>query len=169
MTSACKNDDLFRNMNSLLGNTLDLRGIEASGAVPPSTTAPYTTWSSQSGSPNKSSTGLQHGGNKEISNLLNKFSEISVTTNKESNQSSFSKLLKQQAGDCDVASAPKANSDVQQRLKDLQNPIFTLRRSMSEGSATTHLHQKGYSHQDLQALNDYYADQAKMEFDAKIR
>uniref|UniRef100_H2YGJ6 Uncharacterized protein n=1 Tax=Ciona savignyi TaxID=51511 RepID=H2YGJ6_CIOSA len=40
---------------------------------------------------------------------------------------------------------------------------------MSEGSATTHLHQKGYSHQDLQALNDYYADQAKMEFDAKIR
>nr|XP_002127649.1 cytoplasmic polyadenylation element-binding protein 1-B [Ciona intestinalis] len=178
MTSGCKNDDLFRNMNSLLGNTLDLRGIEpvTAAVVATNTTeiqscppAQYTTWSAQAGSPNKNATSLQQGGNKDISNLLNKFSEINAANKDSSQHTSFSKLLKQQTGDSDVSSAPKANSDVQQRLKDLQNPILTLRRSMSEGSATAHMHQKGYSHQDLQALNDYYADQAKLEFDAKIR
>ena len=79
-------------------------------------------------------------------------------------ENSFSDLLKQQSS----SSAPgcrKANSEVQQRLKDLQKPAASsLRRNFSDGI----MHQPDYSPSDLQALNDSYADQAKLELDAKF-
>nr|CAB3233374.1 cytoplasmic polyadenylation element-binding protein 1-B [Phallusia mammillata] len=173
MSSAVSsNGDLFRNMNSLLGNTLDLRGIDSSVSTSNATeilqcSTPYTAWSAQADSPNKSEVQKStEEPTKEINDLLNKFVEISDT--KESGQNSLSKLMKQQSGDSSTTSGRKANAEIQQRLKNLQNPALTLRRSMSADSAT-HIMQKEYTQSDLQALNEYYAEQAKLEFDAKIR
>ncbi|CAK8692281.1 unnamed protein product [Clavelina lepadiformis] len=175
-TASCTNDDLFRNMNQLLGNTLDLRGIDSSVTASNSTEIlqcpnSYTTWSVQVGSPVKTTTlnSTQADTDKDITEFLNKFTEVNPRKNTREN--SFSKLLKQQCGEGSSSiSCHKANTEVQKRLKDLQNPVPTFRRPMSEGSGLNVLQPKGYTQKDLQALNDYYADQSRqLEWDGSMR
>jgi len=97
--------------------------------------------------------------NKVIS--VNSFGGVNVV---EKDENSFSELLKQQNA-AGSTLCRKANSEVQQRLKDLQKPTASsIRRSFSDGV----MQQPDYSPSDLQALNDSYADQAKLELDAKF-
>lgn len=89
-----------------------------------------------------------------------------VRIGKHEDENSYYNLLKQQSDKTLSSSTSlKANSEVQQRLKNLQKPAASARRSMSDGI----MQQQDYSPSDLQALNNYYADQqAKMEVDAKF-
>ena len=85
---------------------------------------------------------------------------------KQEDESSYANLLQQQNEKTSISSTClKANSEVQQRLKNLQKPATSVRRALSDGI----MQQQDYSPSDLQALNNYYADQqAKMDVDAKF-
>ena len=83
-----------------------------------------------------------------------------------SDEKSLTELLKQQSVASSRTVCRKANSEVQQRLKDLQKPAASsFRRAFSDGV----MDQPDYTPSDLQALNDSYADQAQIEVDAKFQ
>lgn len=177
----CANDDLFRNMNSLLGNTLDLRGIDnttaitsVSNATADSLVSNFSSWPTPANESSiiNFSQKKNDEPRKDFSDILSKLSDINLNVNEDS-QDAFSKLLQEQTQSQNVLQIPQTNNDIQQRLKDMQlsskGPLQSFRRAMSEGSATGYGVHRGYSPADLQALNNYYASQAKTELDNKIR
>ena len=96
----------------------------------------------------------------EIADLINVFGEVNVS--KAENENSFAKLINKSIGkEGNIGGCRKANSEVQQRLKDLQKPSCVHRTFPDV------MQQHDYSPSDLQALNDYYANQTKSELDAK--
>ena len=100
---------------------------------------------------------------KDISDLVISFGSLS--TGRDDQKNSFSVLRERSGSSSSPTACRKANSEVQQRLKDLQKPALTsIRRSFSDSI----MQQQDYSASDLQALNDYYADQAKLELDTKF-
>jgi len=180
-SASCANDDLFRNMNSLLSNTLDLRGIDSSSASTSATNATvdslttnFTSWpTATSDCTSKYIPQKNEASSKEFTDILSKLSDMNLNTaTTEDGQVAFSKLLQEQSQN-HVLQLPQTNNDIQQRLKDMQYtkvpPLQTFRRAMSEGSGTGYGVHRGYSPADLQALNNYYASQAKIDLDNKIR
>nr|XP_039259755.1 cytoplasmic polyadenylation element-binding protein 1-like [Styela clava] len=144
-TAGYQSEELFRNMNNLLGNTLDLRGINegASTSAEPTRDSSYAAWSAQAGSPNKQTTGSgnansQGNNGREVSDFINKISGMkkdltssnSNNNNTNSNTENLVNIINHQR---EMAAKQMAkNTDVQQRLKELQHPGISMRRTVPD-------------------------------------